>query len=393
MAEVGVHAREPAALGRDPAVDQLKILLVGAVIVTHCAITYGADGTWFYREGGLGWFASVLDLPIAFGALFTMGTFFYIAGCFTSGSLARKGISPFLRDRVLRLGVPVAVTIVAVVPLIEVVVMVLTTRRHDIAGVFTTQLRELDTGPLWFAAALLLFSVGYAVLRRGHSFTPPERTLTSRTAVLCAAAIAATSFVLRLRFRIDTFQIGSLHVWQWGQCAGLFILGTWLGARGIQPVDDRLRRAFVWTTGVGALLVIALLAAFRNNLNPLGGGWHWQSALVAALEGALAVSTSVILIDLARRRWGRMPTTSFRARMGNAAFGAYVIQAPVIVAGSLALRPAPLPAAVKLTLLAAMSLAGCFGLTHVASRARARTRTRRQRDADTGCVHPEFGPL
>jgi len=103
MAELGVHTQSPGALGRDPAVDQLKVLLVGAVIVTHCAITYGADGAWFYREPGIGWFANVLDVPIAFGALFAMGAFFFIAGCFTPESLARKGASRFVRDRALRL--------------------------------------------------------------------------------------------------------------------------------------------------------------------------------------------------------------------------------------------------------------------------------------------------
>jgi fucose 4-O-acetylase-like acetyltransferase len=375
MAELGVYAQRPVALGRDPAVDQLKVLLVGAVIVTHCAITYGADGTWFYRDHGIGWFANVLDVPIAFGALFAMGAFFFIAGCFTPESLARKGASRFVRDRALRLGVPVAVTVLAVVPLIEAVVMIATTRRRDIAGVFTTQFRQLDAGPLWFAAVLLVFSVGYAALRRRRSVSPRERTLTARALVCCVAGIAATSFLLRLRFHIDTFQIGSLHLWQWGQCVGLFALGTWLGPRGIQPVDHRLRRACYWATAADALLVIALLAASHSDLGPLGGGWHWQAALVAVLEAVLSVSATVMLLDLARRRWGRAPATLFRVRLGESAFGAYVVQAPVIVAVSLALRPVPLPALAKLIIAAAVSLAACFGLAHAARRTTGRVRS------------------
>ena len=375
MAELGVYARSPVARGRDPAVDQLKVLLVGAVIVTHCAITYGADGTWFYREPGIGWFANVFDVPIAFGALFAMGAFFFIAGCFTPESLARKGASRFVRDRASRLGLPVAVTVLAVVPMIEAVVMIATTRWRDLAGVFTTQFQQLDAGPLWFAAVLLVFSVGYAALRRGRSVSTRERTLTPRAVGTCVAGIAAMSFLLRLSFHIDTFQIGSLHVWQWGQCVGLFALGTWLGPRGIHPVDHRLRRACYWATAAGALLVIALLAASHSDLSPLGGGWHWQAALVAVLEAVLSVSATVMLLDVARRRWGRTPPTSFRVRLGDSAFGAYVIQAPVIVTVSLALRPVPLPALAKLTIAAAVSLAACFGLTHAASRAAGRVRS------------------
>jgi len=121
--------------------------------------------------------------------------------------------------------------------------------------------------------------------------------------------------------------------------------------------------------------VIALLAASHNDLDPLGGGWHWQAALVAVLEAVLSVSATVMLLDLARRRWGRTPPTPLRVDLGESAFGAYVIQAPVIVAASLVLRPMPLPAMAKLTIAAALSLATCFGLTHAASRAAGRVRS------------------
>ena len=113
----------------------------------------------------------------------------------------------------------------------------------------------------------------------------------------------------------------------------------------------------------------ARLAASHSDLRPLGGGWHWQAALVAVLEAVLAVSATVVLLDLARRRWGRAPATPFRVRLGDSAFGAYVIQAPVIVTVSLALRPVPLPALAKLTIAAAVSLVACFGLARAASRA------------------------
>jgi len=82
------------------------------------------------------------------------------------------------------------------------------------------------------------------------------------------------------------------------------------------------------------------------------------------------------LLDLARRRWGRAPATLFRVGLGDSAFGEYVIQAPVIAAVSLAVRPVPLPALAKLTIAAAVSLATCFGLAHAASRAAGRVRSR-----------------
>jgi peptidoglycan/LPS O-acetylase OafA/YrhL len=82
-----------------------------------------------------------------------------------------------------------------------------------------------------------------------------------------------------------------------------------------------------------------------------------------------------MLLDLARRRWGHRPATPFRVSLGESAFGAYVIQAPVIVAVSLALRQAPLPATAKLIIAAGVSLAACFGLAHAASRGARRLRS------------------
>jgi hypothetical protein len=71
--------------------DQVKVVLTIAVIATHCAITYSSRGSWFYREDGSNPVSSVLGVPIALGALFAMGTFFFIAGCLVPSSLRRKG--------------------------------------------------------------------------------------------------------------------------------------------------------------------------------------------------------------------------------------------------------------------------------------------------------------
>lgn len=197
-------------------------------------------------------------------------------------------------------------------------------------------------------AALLLFSVGYATVaavcgpRRG-------RVWTLGRAARWAVGIAALSFAIRLRFAIDTFQIGSLHVWQGAQCLGLFVLGTLLGQRGVAPVSDRLLRACRWGLATGAVGSVALLAV-SSDLELLGGGWHWQSALVALLEGVMSVASSVVVLSLARH------ASAPRPGVARAAYGAYVVQAPAIVGISLLLRPIEVPVLVKLLLLAPVAL-------------------------------------
>src|SRR5262249_7165184 len=149
---------------------------------------------------------------------------------------------------------------------------------------------QLDPGPLWFVEVLLLFSV-VAAVTLGKAPAGSSTPLRMRYLVSCAMGVAIVSFVIRLRFRIDSSQVGSIHLWQWGQCAGLFILGIAAGGNGGLPaVPGSIRRGCAVAATAGMVAVVAMLVLFRNDLDPLGGGWHWQSMIIAALEGIVCVS-------------------------------------------------------------------------------------------------------
>ncbi|HVG75391.1 MAG TPA: acyltransferase family protein, partial [Thermoleophilaceae bacterium] len=91
--------------------DAIKVLLVVGVIAMHSAITYGLDGSWYlesYEEMPDAVTAGITIL-LGTGWLFGLGLFFLIAGRFTAPSFDRKGPSAFVGDRLVRLGVPLAV--------------------------------------------------------------------------------------------------------------------------------------------------------------------------------------------------------------------------------------------------------------------------------------------
>lgn len=338
-------------------VDALKVALTCGVIVAHAAITYGADGSWFYREPtGSSVLRLVLDIPLALGSLFGMGLFFFLAGCFVPTSIGRKGPRQFLADRWLRLGLPLAVFVLVVVPLVQWAVAV-ATDPAPFDAIWRVQLRELDAGPLWFVGILLLFSTVYVawwVVRR-----PPPRPadLRVRTLVLCGAFVATVSFVIRLHFPVDSFQILAAHVWQWGQCAGLFGLGIAAGRQGwLTRIPDRIRRGSGLALAAGAAGVMGILVASSNDLDPLGGGWHWQAAVVAVLEGVISVSATVTLVTAFQRSHAR------GARLGRRAYAAYLLQTPVLVGLALLLRPIPVAGAVRLLVLAPAAVVACFAL-------------------------------
>ncbi len=76
------------------------------VLVVHLDDTYGAIGSWYYHDPGNNLLTGILlSIPNAIG----MGFFFLLAGYFTPGPYDRKGPRSFLRDRLVRLGIPVLI--------------------------------------------------------------------------------------------------------------------------------------------------------------------------------------------------------------------------------------------------------------------------------------------
>jgi len=93
-------------------IDNLRILLVVLVILHHLALTYGAEGPWYYSEGQADTItAMVLTLFVAVNEAFFMGFYFLIAAYFVPPSLERKGSRQFLRERFLRLGMVISLLV------------------------------------------------------------------------------------------------------------------------------------------------------------------------------------------------------------------------------------------------------------------------------------------
>ena len=340
-------------------VDDLKVALTVGVITAHAAITYGAEGSWFYREPDDGVLSVALTVPLALGSQFGMGLFFLLAGAFTPAALRRKGVRRFLADRWLRLGLPFAVFVFAVVPLVQWLADAGSGEATSAAEEWRQQLEDLDAGPLWFVGVLLLFSTVYALVAGRVRAPAPERGggLTGRLVVGTMAGVALASFVLRLVFPMDSSQVFAAHVWQWGQCVGLFLLGLHAGSR-TWPADVPawLRRRCAWALAAGAVVVVAMVGLYGDDLDPLTGGVTWQSAVVCSTEGVMATAAAIVLPDLfRRRRRGHVAVVA-----GRAAYGAYILQAPVLVAIALLLRPVDLPPAVKFVVLATTAVAACF---------------------------------
>jgi hypothetical protein len=217
----------PTPTTRQDFIDRLRVLLTALVIVHHCAITYGGSGGWSYREvsdaslpGSM-----LLTLLCAVDQAFFMGMFFLLAGYFTPGALARKGPMRFMAERGLRLGLPLLVFGFVLGPLTEALAGLARGepwRPHW--GALLAQGRFV-LGPLWFAWALLLFTLVWLLRQQ---FGPPLRAREALPAPRCwwlsALAVGAVALLLRQAVPVSQERLG-LQLGYFASYVFLFFLG------------------------------------------------------------------------------------------------------------------------------------------------------------------------
>jgi len=156
-------------------VDNLRTLLIILVILWHMAVTYGAPGFWSYKEGQADELTIlVFTLFSAINGPYVLGFFFMIAGYFTPGAYDRKGAGPFLKARIIRLGIPLLIYVFLIDPLIYYAIRVSQWGSSVSLGSFwqfwkghvsNYRLYGPGVGPMWFVELMLIFIVAYGLGR------------------------------------------------------------------------------------------------------------------------------------------------------------------------------------------------------------------------------------
>jgi glucans biosynthesis protein C len=352
--------------GRLAWIDNLKVATVAGVVTYHAATAYLTDvAGWYYEERTTSQVSSwSVGVPGVVLALFLLGPLFLLGGVLAASSLTRSGTGRFVRSRLVRLGAPLLVFVVVLDPLADLVGH---TAQGLSPGVWETvgpASEVRDVGPMWFVAVLLACSLVYAVWRHWRPFDGHARDLRPGHLAVAAAALAAASFLVRVRWPLGAEMLLGLRVAQWPQAAVLFAVGVLLGERG---AVQRLPRS--WTgfagriacTGLfGVVLLGGLLLAVTGGLEPMLGGWRWASAAFALFEAITAIAVSLWVIDHARRWWPRQgPWLGWASR---GAYGAYVLHPLVLVSLSWAARPLPWPPEGKFLLVAAGGVVVSFAV-------------------------------
>ncbi len=359
--------------------DHLRVWLTMLVILHHLAITYALIAPWYYIEPPTDALTSPLMLLfVLLNQAYFMGCFFLIAGYFTPASYDRKGTAAFLKDRLLRLGLPLVLFTLLLAPLSAWI------GYDSVIGLIPPQapmspwqsyVATINPGPLWFLEALLIFALFYVFWRmigRQQPLTPqtdgPLPTLGALVAFV--VGLAVVTFVWRIWIPIG-WALPILSFPTTGhlpQYISLFVIGMVAYRRNWLVRIPHKAGRIGWGVAIGStvLLLAIVLTNMEAFFTSFSGGLGWPSAVYASWEAIFCVSMVLGLLTLFRSRFNQQ--RALGKFLSANAYAVYVIHAPVIVALAYALRGLSLFPLLKFAVAGLIAIPLCFLLASLVRR-------------------------
>lgn len=361
-------------------IDNLRSALIILVVLHHIALVYGASlEGYYYVEPPFtnpAAFRNLLVFTLINQAWF-MGAFFLLAGYFTPGSFERKGTAAFLKDRLVRLGIPLVVFYFILQPIAFIGWFLMPA---DLTGITTPLTWELfwqmypeliGLGPLWFVAMLLVFSFGYVgwrLLRGEQSYTETaEPSFPSYLVVgLFIVGLAVVSFLMRMVVPMDE------SVWDFPTLAYLpqylifFILGAVASQKDWLRALPDAKGIVGFMIAILAVVILFPLAfsgqwfsmELSDTLRNAFGNGHWQSAVYALWDSFFAVGMTLGLVVLFRRFVNG--AGGFGRFLSNQSYTVYIIHIPLIVFLAYAIRNIEMDSLPKFGLASLIIVPVCF---------------------------------
>jgi surface polysaccharide O-acyltransferase-like enzyme len=353
-------------------IDNLRVGLITLVILHHALVTYGAEGGWYYTQKTTHIGAAVaMIVLVTINQSFFMGFFFFLSAYFIPGSYNKKGAARFVKDRLVRLGIPLVFYSFVLSPVLIYLVYYFGEGNHITFIQFLGGFHGwINFGVLWFVAALLLFTLVYVFWRFVHkkykakSLAAPSPGMI----LLFAAAVGIISFLVRIVCPIGWIlhPVG-FQLAYFSQYVALFLLGlvasenNWLETFSYDKGKSFTRYALRLLLFFPVISIIEKLANTPEAW--FIGGLHWQQLLYAIWEQLLGFSIIVALLVYGKKLWNK--SSSFMAKLSRNAFAVYIFHPLVLIVLTLSFRNWDVDPAFKLLVVAPLAVVGSFLLASV----------------------------
>jgi len=280
--------------------DSARALLMTLGVPFHAAMVYVIGSGWLVDSP-----VDSQALTYLAGALhtFRMHAFFFISGFFAALLVSRKGGVPWLKDRWVRLGIPLVASILVIVPI------------HVILLSEPDNIRGINIAHLWFLVVLLVYCSAYALLYK--IINQQKFSLISRpffSATLCGVYY----LILRNLWHFPEF-IAGFPIYDVFQYAPFFLLGSMMQS----PVSQWERFTDIKFSHIlAAVSSIVVVTSFKEYLDlPL--------AAYDFLFGASSLLGTVLVLGLCRKYLSR--DNKYVLVLVDASFTVYLFHHPIVI--------------------------------------------------------------
>ena len=365
----------PKAKARNAALDRARTFLTLVVLLHHSVIPY----TYFGHTDPKFWIG--FDAVVLATDSFFMAMFFFLSGLFVWPGLVRKGPFSYLRDRLLRLGLPFVICALTVIPIAYYAIELRQTPDVSFADFWwkTVTVGPWPSGPLWFLWVLFAFDLVASLLcwLRPNLLDPINRLSlrgSERPAEFFAVMLAVTA-VLYIPGRVyfgagSWFEFGPFSV-QHGRVllyATYFFFGAGIGAaaldRGLLGADGRLAKSgwgWLITALVPYCLMWVLVYIKREILgNPVRlPDWYEASygLFFAAFSVTIMFAILAYFLRFKRSGW------SILDPMQGEAYGMFLVHYPIVLWIQYWLYDVDVPAFVKVIVVFVLTVALSWAVT------------------------------
>jgi len=365
----------PKAKARNAALDRARTFLTLVVLFHHSVIPY----TYFGHTDPKFWIG--FDAVVLATDSFFMAMFFFLSGLFVWPGLVRKGPFSYLRDRLLRLGLPFVICALTVIPIAYYAIELRQTPDVSFADFWwkTVTVGPWPSGPIWFLWVLFAFDLVASLLcwLRPNLLDPINRLSLrafERPAEFFAVMLAVTA-VLYIPGRVyfgagSWFEFGPFSV-QHGRVllyATYFFFGAGIGAaaldRGLLGADGRLAKSgwgWLITALVPYCLMWVLVYIKREILgNPVRlPDWYEASygLFFAAFSVGIMFAILAYFLRFKRSGW------SILDPMQGEAYGMFLVHYPIVLWIQYWLFDVDVPAVVKVMVVFVLTVALSWAAT------------------------------
>ena len=300
--------------------DFIKVFLTCMVVAHHAGQAYGdTGGTWLVSDGPK---LDYLKSFFFFNAAYMMGLYFFISGYFTHYSAHNKPYKKYLKERFIRLGIPLIFFAFLIFGPLQFFLDNSTRNYFNFLADLHFNHPPLSLAHLWFVASLLAYSVIYLLIIR---FLKIEIEFSKNFKfwypLLYLLFLIPVNVLVRQSYPIDhcVTWIIPIEVAHLPQYFSLFLLGALFNKTGwLNTLRPRVSFAY---------MSLGLVLFFSKNFIYKELPYAWSESVV---ESFLCIGMCLGLISLFKISFNRMK--GIIKVISDNAYGIYLFHLLVVIA-------------------------------------------------------------